>query len=122
MEINIQTQYSLLHLIKFAYFEKVDNVWDSELDGMAIFVLNNEDPLDAETKVFLDYINPDKYQDNPEGYSSFIIENNLDILCLGSIFLDVIDFYKSQKLGLDSNLIIESLKYYLEEDDFLDIQ
>ena len=64
MEINIQTQYSLLHLIKFAYFEKVENVWDSKLDGMAIFVLNNEDPLDAETKVFLDYINPDRTYDN----------------------------------------------------------
>ena len=91
MEIKIQTQYALSELIDFAYYEKVDEVWDSQLDGMAIFTSSNQTELKPETPVYLDYINPELNKDNVEGYSSFVIRNNLDILCLGEIFLDVID-------------------------------
>ena len=122
MEIKIQTQYALSELIDFAYYEKVDEVWDSQLDGMAIFTSSNQTELKPETPVYLDYINPELYKDNVEGYSSFVIRNNLDILCLGEIFLDVIDFYKTQKSNLDYNLVIRSLTYYLEKDDFLELK
>ena len=56
MEIKIQTQYALSELIDFAYYEKVDEVWDSQLDGMAIFTSSNQTELKPETPVYLDYI------------------------------------------------------------------
>lgn len=120
MSIEIQKPYSLLELIKYAYYDTVKELWDSKLDNMVLFVSENTDSICTDTIIYLDYINPDINSSNADGYSEFVLQNNLEILCLGDIFLDVIDFYKNQKADFNYNELIISLEHYLSKDDFLD--
>lgn len=120
MNLEIQKPYSLLYLLKYAYKDPIKNIWDSILDNMVLFIAENTKNINEDTIVYLDYINPEINSDNIEGYSKFVLESNLEILCLGDIFLDVIDFYKEQRDYFESTELIKSLEYYLNNDDFLD--
>lgn len=120
MILEIQKPYSLLYLLKYAYKDPVKEIWDSVLDNMVLFVKENTKNINEDTIIYLDYINPEINSDNIEGYSEFVLKSNLEILCLGDIFLDVVDFYKEQKNCFEATELIKSLEYYLDNDDFLD--
>lgn len=98
--------------------DTVKEIWDILSDNMVLFVAENTKNINEDTIIYLDYINPEINLDNMEGYSKFVLENNLEILCLGDIFLDVVDFYKEQRNYFESTELIKSLEYYLDNDDF----
>ena len=124
MKFELQTPYTFEEIIIFAYNEIPYRTSDSFFEGKILFreleVDNDSNFLRRDMIIYLDILIFEN-NENEEYYSDFVIEKNLDIICLGEIFIDIIDSYKDYKKELDIDLVLEALHYYLDNDDFMEI-
>jgi len=83
--------------------------------------INNESEyLKKDTIVYVDTLVFEN-NENDEYYSNFVVDNDLNIICLGEILVDVIGSYKDYKDELNIDLVLKALDYYLDNDTFMDL-
>lgn len=58
--------------------------------------------------------------DNPEGYSDFVFDNNLELLYYGRQFADAVANTLHRKSGAATEDILRNLDHYLKHDTYLD--
>ena len=58
--------------------------------------------------------------DNPEGYSDFVFDNNLELLYYGRQFADAVANTLHRKSGATTEDILRNLDHYLKHDTYLD--
>ena len=120
MIIEIHKAYTLGQLINFTYNEAANDPSESQLDGKSLFI-HYDGATTSNKEVYLENIDFDKNINNDEGYSEFIDGNDLDILCTGATFVAVISSYKDYKNELNIDLVLKALDYYLDNDNFMEI-
>lgn len=129
MRLELQKPYKLRDVVQeaFNFFSKNLNLTnaDDEYDiGNLFTTCEDYNNYSVDTIVYLDEpVDDNEYdeENNPEGYSRFVLDNDLDLFCYGYIFSDVMSLYCEQKKDLDMELFFKCLKYYQEHDTFLDI-
>lgn len=128
MILELQKPYPFSDVIIFAFNEEPNELRDSFFEGVDIYVegtdvyFSKDWQLTGDTLVYLDETVDDEDYDeenNPEGYSEFVLKNGLEFEYLGQNFCDVIDVYKDQRDELDIDLVLKSLDYYAKRDTFL---
>ncbi len=97
---------------------------DDDTDKFAkfpyIYISSDEDEsiLDLETICYLD--NGPKIIDRKEVFPDFVIENGLDILCSGDVFMDVYDDLDERYPNFTKDQFIDALNYYMDNDDYIE--
>ena len=124
MRVEVQKPYAFEDIIKFAYDEDFSIVDESFFEGKLLFSKsetdNESEHLKKNTIVYVDALVFED-NDNDEYYSDFVVENNLDIVCLGEILVDVVASYKDYKNELNIDLVLKALDYYLNNDTFMEL-
>lgn len=129
MRLELQKPYKLGDVVQeaFNFFSTNLNFTNAEDEydvGNLFAKFEDYDNFIVDTIVYLDEpVSDEEYdeENNPEGYSQFVFDNNLELFCYGYIFSDVMSLYCQQKKTLDIELFFKCLKYYLEHDTFLDV-
>jgi hypothetical protein len=88
-------------------------------DDLCLYSSDAADRIRADLVCYLDDY-PDVVNDK-DHYSTFVTTNNLHLLYYGEQFKDVMINALTQKPQASIGEIIEALNYYMENDDFLDI-
>jgi len=124
MKIELQKPYAFRDIIKYAYDEDFSRIDESFFEGKLLFnkyeIGNESEYLKKNTIVYIDTL---VFEDNEndEYYSNFVINNNLNVICLGEILVDVIGSYKDYKDELNIDLVLKALDYYLDNDTFMEL-
>lgn len=130
MRLELQQPYKLIEIVEnsFEFFQQNSDVTNADEDyevGDLFTTAENWNNYSPNTIVYLDEpVSDDEYdeENNPEGYSQFVLDNELELFCYGYIFSDIMSLYCQQKKDLDVALFFKCLKYYLEHDTFLDVE
>ena len=88
-------------------------------DDLCLYSTDAADRIRADLVCYLDDY-PDVINDK-DHYSTFVTTKNLHLLYYGEQFKDVMVNALTQKPQASIGEIIEALNYYMENDDFLDI-
>lgn len=88
-------------------------------DDLCLYSSGADDRIRGDLVCYLDDY-PDVVNDEDQ-YSVFVTANNLHLLYYGEQFKDVMLNALTQKAQASIDEIIEALNYYMENDDFLDI-
>jgi hypothetical protein len=89
------------------------------IDDLCLYTQEEIETITPETICYLDHY-PIIINDK-EIYSEFVTSNELELLYYGEQFNDVLSNIYNQKKTADTNIIIRALNYYMDNDDFLDI-
>ena len=123
----IQTKYRLFDLIDFVVAATKKNVSDGRdyfeyrdifIEDISVGMADNpycfvDEPLDD------DLIDEDE---NPEGYSDFVINNKHKLLYYGQQFVSVIENSLLQKNEATIGEIVRNLEFYSKHDTYMDIK
>lgn len=119
--LHIHQQYTLEALLAFTFYEmQVNSYSDCVISDLRLFTKNDVSVPQADTIYILDYY--DNEGGNPEGYTQYVLDNNLELAYNGELFVDVISSYQDYKIEFDVNLLIKALEYYCENDNFMEIE
>lgn len=110
-KIMIKTPVELKILIKnFQFIEH--EIYDFCLYG-------KDDNLTVDTVCYVDHYPQE--ENERDYYSEFVNNNNLQLICSGENFFNVVSLCYEQKEDATVDEIVKCLNHYLEEDDFLDL-
>lgn len=90
------------------------------LDEVCLYCLDSSELISKSTLIYLDEY-PDEDQVGDDLFSAFVVENNLELLCSGELFKDVLDNLQHQGVELSVDSIIAAANFYLEHDNFISI-
>lgn len=79
----------------------------------------SNEPIALDTICYLDL--PPNIDNNQELFPKFVSANKLDVICTGEAFIDVYDYLVENTECFSKENFIQCINYYLEYDDFLDI-
>lgn len=124
MRVELQKPYAFIDIIRFAYDEDFSKIDESFFEGKLLFskseIANESAYLEKNTIVYVDTLVFEN-NENDEYYSNFVVDNDLNIICLGEILVDVIGSYKDYKDELNIGLVLKALEYYLDNDTFMEL-
>lgn len=124
MRVELQKPYAFIDIIRFAYDEDFSKLDESFFEGKLLFnksEINKESEyLKKDTIVYVDTLVFEN-NENDEYYSNFVVDNDLNVICLGEILVDVIGSYKDYKDELNIDLVLKALEYYLDNDTFMEL-
>lgn len=116
--LSIHQKYTLSYLLAFIFQEmSIDDGTNSSLDGLRVFTEDYVINPEPDTVVILD-----GYDDegrNEEGYTKYVLENQIDLAYEGWLVADVVGSYMDYKTEFDAALLIAALEYYAENDTFM---
>ncbi|MGF6147724.1 Uncharacterised protein [Kingella potus] len=123
----IQTKYRLFDLIDFVVDATKKNISDGRdyFEYRDIFIENISIDLADDPYCFVDEPLDDDLIDedeNPEGYSDFVISNKLKLLYYGQQFVSVIENSLLQKNEASIGEIVQNLKFYSKHDTYMDMK
>lgn len=79
----------------------------------------SDNPIALDTVCYLDA--PPNIDDDQELFPKFVLENRLNVICTGEVFIDVYDYIVETTENFSKENFIRCINHYLEYDDFLDI-
>lgn len=121
--LHIRQEYTLEALLAFAFYElHITSCSDSVISNLHLFTDNDVIVPQADTIYILDYYDYTDEENDPEGYTQYVLANNLELAYNGELFVAVISSYQDYKTEFDVILLIKALEYYCENDDFMKIE
>lgn len=122
MNIELRKKYQISDLINF-YINQIETGNKTILfDFIDIFSETNINTISESTECYIDEPIDDDLLDeeeNPEGYSDFVLQNNLVKICSGEVFTSVVRNTLYQKRVATVQDIILNLNFYIKNDNFL---
>lgn len=108
----------LINLSSFVEFCK-KNI-ESIDDDFCLYSEDAEEPLSASLNCYIDDY-PTGDEEGEDLFSDFVNNNGLELIYYGGQFIDVIKNVLMQAANPNVELIINALNYYMDNDDFIDI-
>lgn len=90
------------------------------LDEVCLYCPDSSQLISRSTLIYLDEY-PDEDEVGDDLFSAFVVDNNLELLCSGELFKDVLDNLQHQGAELSVESIIAAANFYLEHDNFISI-
>lgn len=117
--LNTHQEYTLKELLEFTFYEmQIADTTSCFIENLRLFTKGClEHTPQADTVIILDVFN-DAHE---EGYTQYVLDNNLELAYDGELFVDVILSYQDYESGFDVELLIDALEYYSENDTFMEI-
>ena len=118
--LNIHQEYTLKELLEFTFYEmQIADTTSCFIENLRLFTKGClEHTPQADTVIILDVFN-DVHE---EGYTQYVLDNNLELAYNGELFVDVVSSYQDYKTEFDVKLLIKALAYYSENDNFMEIE
>ncbi|WDU45842.1 DUF7716 domain-containing protein [Taylorella equigenitalis] len=94
--------------------------YESRLDELGFYTTDNSNLFSLKDKYFLDEL-PDLDDDDIEIYPEATVSQNLSLILQGYLFVDIVINYINQVESLNSEELVDSINYYLKNDELKDI-
>jgi len=89
------------------------------IDDLCVYAEEDVDDITLELICYLDEY--PTVSGDVEVFSDFVVSNNLELVYYGQQFKDVVINVLSQKKSASLQEVLSALNYYLENDDFLEV-
>lgn len=121
--LNIHQEYTLEELLEFTFHEMyINSHSECFINDLRLFTNDYVSVPQADTIHILDCYDYENEENNPEGYTRYVLDNNLELAYNGELFVDVVSSYQDYKTEFDVKLLIKALAYYCENDNFMEIE
>ncbi|MDO5105932.1 hypothetical protein [Capnocytophaga sp.] len=119
--LSLQKKYTIAQVIEFYLKEQNSSEKSMDFDYVDLFSEQALTTIEKDSFCYLDEpLNDDLIDEdeNPEGYSDFVLKNNLEMLCSGEILGSVICNTLHQNENASIQDMIDNLNFYIKNDTF----
>lgn len=120
MKNQSQLRYQSAYLAEQFIVDLLANGAYHWLDEICLYSPDSSELISKSTLIYLDEY-PDEDEVGDDLFSAFVVDNNLELLCSGELFKDVLDNLQHQGAELSVESIIAAANFYLEHDNFISI-
>ncbi|MFM2478529.1 hypothetical protein [Celerinatantimonas sp. MCCC 1A17872] len=120
MKNQSQLRYQSAYLAEQLIVDLLANGAYHWLDEVCLYCPDSSELISKSTLIYLDEY-PDEDEVGDDLFSAFVVDNNLELLCSGELFKDVLDNLQHQGAELSVESIIAAANFYLEHDNFISI-